>query len=178
VLSPGFIDVHAHSDLPLLAGPRDEPKIRQGVTTELLGADGLSYAPPSRELLADVRRYLPGPYGHPDIDIPSQSVAEFMQRLDQRTAVNTFYLVQHQALRLKASGWHGGPTTEAQLGRMMELLEQGLCEGAAGLGTGVDYFPHGTCTTDELVALSKVVARHDGACCARALQPCCSRSRS
>src|SRR2546421_11882184 len=55
VLSPGFIDVHAHSDLPLLADPRDEPKIRQGVTTELLGADGLSYAPLSQELLAQVR---------------------------------------------------------------------------------------------------------------------------
>src|SRR5438067_6217896 len=54
VLAPGFIDVHAHSDLPLLADSRDEPKVRQGVTTELLGADGLSYAPLSETLLREV----------------------------------------------------------------------------------------------------------------------------
>jgi N-acyl-D-amino-acid deacylase len=162
VLSPGFIDVHAHSDLPLLADPQNEPKIRQGVTSELLGADGLSYAPLSQELLTQVRRYLAGLYGNPDVDIPSHSVAEFMARFDRRTAGNTYYVVPHQALRLMAGGWRGGPATEAQIGVMTELLEQGLSEGAAGLGTGLDYFPHGTCTTDELVALANVVARHDG----------------
>src|SRR5437762_553359 len=114
VLSPGFIDVHAHSDLPLLADPRDEPKIRQGVTSELLGADGLSYAPLSQELLAQVRRYLAGLYGNPEVDIQSQSVATFMERFDQRTAVNTFYVVPHQALRLMTGGWHGGPAAEVQ----------------------------------------------------------------
>jgi N-acyl-D-amino-acid deacylase len=61
-----------------------------------------------------------------------------------------------------ASGWRGGPPTDAELGQMLDLLEQGLDEGARGLGTGLDYFPHGTCTTDELVSLAEVVARHAG----------------
>jgi N-acyl-D-amino-acid deacylase len=161
-LSPGFIDVHSHSDLPLLVDPRSEPKIAQGITTELLGADGLSYAPLTKPLLQDVKTYLAGLYGTPDIDIPSDSVEAFLGRLDQHTSTNTVYLVPHQALRLMVRGWRGGPASSDELERMTELLETGLQQGARGLGTGLDYFPHGTCTTDELVTLGRVVARYDG----------------
>ena len=161
-LCPGFIDVHSHSDLPLLTDPRSEPKVSQGITTELLGADGLSYAPLTPGLLQDVRTYLAGLYGNPDVEIPSDSVDAFLTRLDNQTSTNTLYLVPHQALRLMVRGWRGGPANDDELQRMMELLEVGLRQGARGLGTGLDYFPHGTCTTDELVALGRVVARHDG----------------
>jgi N-acyl-D-amino-acid deacylase len=161
-LCPGFIDVHSHSDLPLLADPRSEPKIGQGITTELLGADGLSYAPLTPALLQDVRRYLAGLYGTPDVEIPSDSVDAFLTRLDNQTSTNTVYLVPHQALRLMVRGWRGGPAADDELRQMSDLLEAGLQQGARGLGTGLDYFPHGTCTTDELVALGRVVARYDG----------------
>jgi N-acyl-D-amino-acid deacylase len=161
-LCPGFIDVHSHSDLPLLADPRSEPKIGQGITTELLGADGLSYAPLTPPLLQDVRRYLAGIYGNPDVPIPSDSVEAFLTRLDNQTSTNTVYLVPHQALRLLVRGWRGGTATDDELQQMSDLLEAGLQQGARGLGTGLDYFPHGTCTTDELVALGRVVARYDG----------------
>jgi N-acyl-D-amino-acid deacylase len=162
VVCPGFIDVHAHSDLPLLSDPRSEPKVRQGITTELLGADGLSYAPLSPELLDEVKHYLAGLYGNPQIEIASESVVGFTRQFDRRSATNTLYVVPHQALRLMARGWRAGPPTNAELGQMLGLLERGLSEGAFGLGTGLDYFPHGTCTTDELVALCEVVARHAG----------------
>jgi N-acyl-D-amino-acid deacylase len=161
-LCPGFIDVHSHSDLPLLAHPRSEPKVGQGITTELLGADGLSYAPLTQSLLQEVRTYLAGLYGNPAIDIPSDSVEAFLARLDHQTSTNTVYVVPHQALRLMVRGWRGGPANDAELQQMSELLEAGLKQGARGLGTGLDYFPHGTCTTDELVALGRVVARFDG----------------
>ncbi|MBV9599904.1 MAG: D-aminoacylase [Chloroflexi bacterium] len=162
VVCPGFIDVHSHSDLPLLTRPRSEPKIRQGITTELLGADGLSYAPLSPALLAEVKSYLAGLYGNPQVDIASESVASFTRQFDGRAATNTLYVVPHQALRLMTCGWRNGPATESELRQMRDLLEQGLAEGAHGLGTGLDYFPHGTCTTDELVSLCQVVARHAG----------------
>jgi N-acyl-D-amino-acid deacylase len=161
-LCPGFIDVHSHSDLPLLVHPRSEPKIGQGITTELLGADGLSYAPLTQPLLQDVRTYLAGLYGNPAIDIPGDSVDALLTRLDNHTSTNTVYMVPHQALRLMVRGWRGGPATDAELQHMLELLEVGLQQGARGLGTGLDYFPHGTCSTDELVALGRVVARYDG----------------
>jgi N-acyl-D-amino-acid deacylase len=162
VLAPGFIDVHAHSDLPLLADPLNQPKIRQGVTTELLGADGLSYAPLSDALVSEVSAYLAGLYGKPPARIASDSVSAFMQALDGHVAVNTLYVVPHQALRLMARGWRAGACSDVELRRMLDLLEQGLHEGARGLGTGLDYFPQGTCPTEELIALCEVVARHDG----------------
>ena len=162
VLSPGFIDVHAHSDLSLLTDPRNEPKVRQGITTELLGADGLSYAPLTAPRLAEVRRYLSGLYGDPEVEVPSGTVRSFLARLDGQTATNVFYVVPHQALRLSVRGWSGGAASMAELDQMADLLREGLGHGALGLGTGLDYFPHGTGTTDELVALSSVVAERDG----------------
>jgi N-acyl-D-amino-acid deacylase len=162
VLCPGFIDVHSHSDLPLLSSPKSEPKIRQGITTELLGADGLSYAPLSSALLDEVKYYLAGLYGKPSVEIASGSVAAFTRQFDGRAATNTLYVVPHQALRLMVCGWRNGPPDDTELQQMLDLLEQGLAEGAHGLGTGLDYFPHGTCTTDELVSLCEVVARHAG----------------
>jgi N-acyl-D-amino-acid deacylase len=162
VLAPGCIDVHSHSDLPLLADPKSEPKIRQGITTELLGADGLSYAPLSGALLAEVKYYLAGLYGNPDVEIASESVAAFTRQFDGNAATNILYMVPHQALRLTTCGWRNGSPTAAELDQMRDLLEQGLCEGARGLGTGLDYFPQGTCTTDELVSLCEVVARYEG----------------
>ena len=62
VVCPGFIDLHAHSALMALANPRHEPKVFQGITTELIGVDGISYAPmPSHEDLADAIRLNSGP---------------------------------------------------------------------------------------------------------------------
>jgi N-acyl-D-amino-acid deacylase len=163
VVCPGFIDVHSHSDLPLLADPHLQAKVRQGVTTELIGADGLSYAPLSPERLAEVRRYLAGVYGNPaNLRIDSDSVASFLGQFDGGVASNVFYVVPHQALRLQARGWRGGPASDSELQHMGALLREGLAEGALGLGTGLDYFPHGTCTTDELATLCHVVAEANG----------------
>ena len=163
VLCPGFIDVHSHSDLPLLAEPHLQAKLRQGVTTELLGADGLSYAPLSPERLGEVRRYLAGIYGNPtDLAIDSESVSSFLGQFDRRVATNVFYVVPHQALRLQVRGWQGGRASDSELEQMCALLRRGLAEGAVGLGTGLDYFPHGTCTTTELVTLCRVVAEANG----------------
>lgn len=163
VVCPGFVDVHAHSDIPLLVQPRNEPKVRQGITTELMGADGLSYAPLSPARLAEVRRYLAALYGNPaDLDWTWSSVADFLARFDRQVADNVFYVVPHQALRLETGGWRSGPATPDELRQMRNLLRQGLAEGARGLGTGLDYFPHGTSSTDELVGLCEVVAEAGG----------------
>src|ERR687887_106090 len=78
VLAPGFFDLHVHSDLMLLAEPRHEAKIFQGVTTELLGQDGLSYAPISRQKLLLLRRFLAGLNGDPDISWDWSTVSEFL----------------------------------------------------------------------------------------------------
>src|SRR5215212_9575766 len=94
VVSPGFIDVHAHSGLMILAEPRHEPKVRQGVTTEVIGIDGNSYAPFKTH--EDFLRFVElnsGLDGNPTLPGRWSSVAEYLAMFDQRVAVNIVYLI-------------------------------------------------------------------------------------
>ena len=101
VVAPGFIDMHAHSDLQILITPDHVAKISQGVTTEVLGQDGLSYAPVDDAALAQVRRQIAGWNGNPaDFDFSWRSVGEFLDRLDAGIATNAAYLVPQGTLRL------------------------------------------------------------------------------
>ena len=109
VVCPGFIDMHSHSDIMLLAKPRHEPKIMQGVTTDVIGMDGLSYAPLSPVNLHMQRQYLSGLDGNPDISWDWSSVSEYLDRLDRRVAINLAYLVPHNALRLETVGFVNRP---------------------------------------------------------------------
>ena len=74
--------MHAHSDLPLLRDPDHCAKVAQGVTIELLGQDGLSYAPVDDDTLADVRRRSPAGTGTADLDFYWRSVGAYLDRLD------------------------------------------------------------------------------------------------
>lgn len=105
MLAPGFIDMHAHSDLHLLTEPGHFPKISQGITTEVIGQDGLSYAPIDEPTLAVLRRQIAGWNGNPaDLDFSWRSVAEYLARLDRGITPNTAYLVPQGTLRLLVVG--------------------------------------------------------------------------
>ena len=118
IVCPGFIDMHALSDIMLLAEPAQEGKIRQGVTSELLGNDGLSYAPVSPPLLQELRRYLSGLYGNPDIAWDWTSVRDYLSRFDRRVAVNIAYLIPQCVLRLAAMGWQRRAPTAREIAVM------------------------------------------------------------
>jgi len=162
VVCPGFIDVHVHSDVMLLAEPRHEPKVRQGVTTELLGQDGLSYAPLSPRNLQMMRRYLSGLNGDPDIAWDWTSVGDFLSRFDGKTAVNVAYLIPHCALRVEAMGWANRLPTKVELDEMKKLAAQGMADGAVGFSTGLTYAPGCYSNTKELIEICKVIAQHGG----------------
>lgn len=162
VVCPGFIDMHTHSDIVLLANPRHEAKVMQGVTTEVLGLDGSSYAPLSPANLQLARRYLAGANGNPDIAWDWSSVGEYLARFDRRTAVNVAYLVPHNALRLEAMGFADRAATAEELAKMQALVAQGLREGAVGFSVGLDYCPGRYSDTGELVAICEVVASYRG----------------
>jgi N-acyl-D-amino-acid deacylase len=162
VVCPGFIDMHTHSDVMLLANPRHEVKVMQGVTTDLIGLDGLSYAPLSPSNLQMMRRYLSGLNGDPDIRWDWSSVREFLSRFDCQIAINVAYLVPHNALRLETVGFVDRPATSEELSAMQGLLEQGMREGAVGFSTGLDYFPCRYSSEEELVKICEVVAAYGG----------------
>lgn len=160
VVSPGFIDVHAHSGLVLLAEPRHEPKVRQGVTTEVIGIDGNSYAP--FQAHEDFLRFVElnsGLDGNPPLPGRWSSVAEYLALFDNRVAVNIVYLVGNSPLRIAAIGWESRPASARDLDRMKGLLREAMEEGAFGLSTGLDYPPGNYADTDELVELSREAAR-------------------
>ena len=162
IVCPGFVDMHALSDIMLLAEPDHEGKIRQGVTSELLGNDGLSYAPVSPPLLQQLRRYLSGLYGNPDIAWDWRSVGDYLSRFDGKVAVNVAYLIPQCVLRLGAMGWQRRSPSGREIAAMQALIEQGMEDGAVGLSSGLSYPPNSYAGSDELVQLCLTVARHKG----------------
>ncbi|MDX2704371.1 D-aminoacylase [Streptomyces sp. PA03-6a] len=166
VLAPGFIDMHAHSDLALLTDPAHEAKAAQGVTLEVLGQDGLSYAPVDDRTLAGLRRQLAGWNGDPEgLEYDWRSVGEYLDRLDRGIAVNAAYLVPQGTVRMLAVGWEDRPATTAELDRMKELVAEGLAQGAVGMSSGLTYTPGMYASGAELTELCRVVAAHGGYYC-------------
>ncbi|MFJ8440749.1 N-acyl-D-amino-acid deacylase family protein [Kitasatospora griseola] len=163
VLAPGFIDLHAHSDLSLLVEPDHPSRITQGVTLDVLGQDGLSYAPADDATFAALRRQLAGWNGDPDgFDWNWRTVGQYLDRLDRGIGVNACYLAPHGTIRMLAMGWDNRRPTEAELDRMRALLDQALADGAVGMSTGLTYTPGMYADTAELVELCRIVAARGG----------------
>lgn len=163
VLAPGFIDLHAHSDLVLLEDPEHRLKARMGVTTELLGQDGLSYAPATPEALIAMRDMIASINGVPDIDYDWTTVAGYLDRLAAaRTSVNTAYLVPHGILRLSVLGMADRTATDDEIESMARMAESGMADGALGLSTGLSYPPAIFSDTREITAICRAVAPSRG----------------
>ena len=163
VLCPGFVDTHTHSDMILLHDGRQPSSITQGVTTEILGQDGLSYAPLSPDHLSSYAKYLKGIDGtFDDVTLDFSTVEQYLSRLDGNTGVNTAFLVPHCALRLETAGFENRKLSAQEMSRAKDLLLQGLDEGAKGFSTGLSYFPGAYSNTDELVELCSAMAERGG----------------
>ncbi|HYK96704.1 MAG TPA: amidohydrolase family protein [Candidatus Dormibacteraeota bacterium] len=163
VVAPGFIDLHSHSGLMILAEPRHEPKVRQGVTTEVVGVDGLSYAPmTSPEHLAELVEMNAGLDGHPDIAFDWDSVESYLDRFDRGLGVNIAFLIGNSALRLAAIGWNEREASAADEATMRSMLVEGMEQGAYGISSGLDYPPGAYASTGELANLARAAARLGG----------------
>lgn len=164
VVAPGFIDLHSHGGLVVLVDPRHEPKVRQGVTTEVIGVDGNGYAPfRSRDDLRAFVNLNAGLDGWPpELDYNWDTVASYIGRYDRGQAVNVAVLIGNSALRIAGVGWDDVPATPAQLADMLAMLREAMDEGAFGLSSGLDYPPGSFADTAELSALSGEAARHGG----------------
>lgn len=162
VVAPGFIDLHAHSDLAILADRDHLAKVSQGVTCEVLGQDGLSYAPVDAASLEVLRQQLAGWNGDPDLSYGWASVADYLDALDHGIPCHAAYLVPQGTVRLLVMGAEDRPATPAELAQMAAVVRQGLADGAVGMSSGLTYPPSMYADDDELVALCRVVAEADG----------------
>ncbi len=160
-VAPGFIDIHTHSDVGLLAEPTAEAAVRQGVTTQVIGNCGDSPAPISeayRELA--VRRFT---YYAKAADWTWSTYAEYLGFLEQQgVGINVAGLVGHGSVRLATMGFEERAPTRAELRQMRAYVDEAMRAGAFGMSTGLVYPPGCFATTDEIVELAKVVARRGG----------------
>jgi N-acyl-D-amino-acid deacylase len=164
VVCPGFIDVHTHSDLTPLADPRCASKVRQGVTTELVGHCGISAFPLERGT-AQEQAVLENSVmmGHGLIEADWSDCAGYLEAIERaRPAFNMATLVSNGTIRSAVIGFDNRPPTTDELKEMRRQVDLAMEQGAFGLSSGLTLYPSSVAQTDELVALCEQVARWDG----------------
>src|SRR5439155_25001443 len=134
VLAPGFIDIHTHSDYAFPVNPRAESKIRQGVTTEVVGNCGYSVAPAPAERVGALREYLAA--SGPFYPFRETTFAGYVEEFP-RTSVNVVLQVGHNTLRLVTVGMEPRAPRADEMRHMVRLLEEALAAGAIGLSSGL-----------------------------------------
>ncbi|WVF71092.1 hypothetical protein IAT40_005889 [Kwoniella sp. CBS 6097] len=169
VLSPGFIDLHAHSDLYVLTHPEHEAKLSQGCTTELLGQDGISYAPVgTTHQLNAIRSQIagwngnPDPANYPDVDglFEWRTIGGYLDCLERNgVATNVAALVPQGNLRLLSCGPWDTTATPEEAKKQVKLLREAMQQGALGMSSGLTYTPGMYASTSELASLCRVLAR-------------------
>jgi len=161
VVSPGFIDIHSHSDTSFLMDDRCESKLYQGVTTEVAGQCGYSIYPCPDNSMENIRHFA----GEALSDFASPSFAAFMSKVREQgkqMGTNLISLIGHGALRVGVMGYENRKATSDELTQMQGLLERDMQAGAWGLSLGLGYTPGLSSDQDELNALGEVVARYGG----------------
>jgi N-acyl-D-amino-acid deacylase len=169
-LSPGFIDMHAHSDLSLLHTPEHLAKITQGVTTEVIGQDGISYSPVTDSSMARIRKQIAGWNGNPthpsDFFDQWRSVKQYLDVLDNsKIATNAAYLVPQGNLRILVKGWDSSACSQAEIDLMIEHLHTAFKDGAVGMSSGLTYVPGMFADDAELTQLCRIVKQYGGYFC-------------
>jgi N-acyl-D-amino-acid deacylase len=158
-VAPGFIDVHTHADGWLLKMPNFLPKTTQGFTTEVLMADGISYAPLSPHTARAWITYLRALDGLEVNDYQDwRSIADYLALVEGRTAQNAAAHIPYANVRVLAAGWKRGPLDDTQINIMRREIERAMDAGAVGISTGLDYVAQCFATTDELVEVCSAMA--------------------
>ena len=163
VVCPGFVDLHSHAGLTILGSPHHDPKIRQGVTTELIGIDGISHAPFKNQ--EELERYIwldAGLNWYPPMPPDWLSVAELLSKYDDKVAINIAYILGNGPVRVWSVGWGSGGANTRETDDMKAVVREAMEEGAWGLSSGLDYPPSSYSDTNELIALCDVVAKMGG----------------
>lgn len=163
IVSPGFIDVHNHSDAWLLKTQNLVPKTAQGFTTEVIMADGISYAPVNAETAPHWIYYLRSlnALNFEEYD-GWTSFDDYLSRLDHRSAQNVIGHLPYANVKAMAAGWSRAVPDDFQMERMRADVLKGMEEGAVGVSTGIDYISQCFSTTDELVEAVEPMAAFGG----------------
>ena len=159
VVSPGFIDMHGHSDYTLLVNSFADSKVRQGVTTEVIGNCGQSAAPILGEAKEEAERIAE----RYELRVDWTYMGEYLERLEKKgISINVAALVGFGTVRLSVMGYEAREPREEEMNEMKSLIARSLDEGAVGMSTGLRYVPQSYAKTEEVIEISKVVAEKGG----------------
>ena len=162
VVAPGFIDIHSHSDYTVLIDPRVESKVRQGVTTEVVGNCGSSAAPMNSEVRAYREKYMRATLGE-EFEFNWETMGDFLNLVDAGGAsFNVVALVGQGTVRQNVMDHEDRPPTDTELKAMRKLVAKAMEDGAWGMSTGLIYTPSCYADTDEIVELAKFAAEYGG----------------
>lgn len=162
IVSPGFVDIHSHSDFSLLLHPSGESKVRQGVTTEVIGNCSYACYPARTEDAAALQATYDGIQGK-DLAWEWTDLEGYRRHYNSQGAtLNVAPLAGHTPVRVAAMGYADRPPTSDELATMQRLLAETMEQGAFGFSAGLTLVPSSYANTDELVALCEVAARYGG----------------
>lgn len=165
ILSPGFIDMHTHSDLQPLVNPTHECKLYQGVTTDVIGHDGLGLAPVTPETREILQEQLAAWNGLPDFERDWTTLTEYLDHFDGGSSVNVASFASQGTVRMAVMGMDNREPSADEMARMKAIIDQCMREGAIGLSTGLTYAPCMYAGDDELVELCQVIRPYQGFYC-------------
>ncbi|MCW4459234.1 amidohydrolase family protein [Microbacterium sp. MPKO10] len=155
---PGFVDAHAHVDGLLTDDDVQRAVLKQGVTSIIAGQDGVSYAPGDGGYGSEYFAAING--SHPSYS--GGGVAEYLSAVDGRSRLNAAYAIPAGTVRWEVCGRSTAAASDDERSRMVELVEQGMREGAVGLSTGLDYVPGIFADSAEIAAITVPVAQAGG----------------
>lgn len=164
VCAPGFIDTHSHSDLKVLSKPELLPKLRQGITTEVLGQDGISMAPLPLAYITPWKKNLAGLDGEDnELDWTYENSKNYLKLIENaKPALNEAYLLPHGNVRMEAMGLEDREPTKEDIKKMCDITRREMEAGCIGLSSGLIYMPCAYSKTQELIEICKVVKEYDG----------------
>ena len=161
IVSPGFIDIHSHADFNIYDVNKSEPFVMQGITTSLMGVCGLGVAPATKK----VEGYY-ADFGKKILSIEPKlfsTMQDFFEKLEKKgVSINCAFLIPQGNVRLCIMGLDMSPATDDELEKMKHIIKRDMISGAFGLSTGLVYPPGSATPTEELIELSKVVAKYNG----------------
>lgn len=160
VVAPGFIDTHSHSSMLVFKDSLLSPKIKQGITTELVAQDGMGPAPVNEATLSPWKKAMKGLEGEYDVEWSWRSVADYLEVIEKLPlGPNIAYLAPHGNVRMVSMGLDNRKPTEEEMKLMQANLAKAIDEGAFGMSTGMIYPPCCYADVDEFIELGKVL--HD-----------------
>jgi N-acyl-D-amino-acid deacylase len=163
VVSPGFIDIHCHSDALLFARPREQGKILQGVTTETIGNCGISATPTTPEKLDLLKKYTSSIFAGIELPWNWTSTTKFLDYIEKQQPIsNIATLVGHGTVRIAVMGFDNREPNDKEMQQMKSLVSEALDQGAFGMSSGLIYPPGLYSKTPEMIDLCKVVAQKGG----------------